>query len=99
MRASKWIVTAAVAGLIGLAALAACAGAPTPLPEADSADARLYAARCGACHSVPHPARHTAKEWDHVLRLMDERMAQKGLAPLAGAERERVVAYLTRHAR
>lgn len=99
MRANEWIVTAAAAGLIGLATLAACAGAPTPLPEAEGADAKLYAAKCGGCHSVPHPGRHTQKEWDRVLRLMDQRTAEAGMAPLAGAERERVAAYLTRHAR
>jgi len=96
MRSNRWIVAAAAAGLV---ALAACAGAPTPLPEADGAGAKLYAAKCGVCHSVPHPARHTALEWDHVLRLMDVRMAEAGMAPLAGAEREGVVAYLTRHGR
>jgi hypothetical protein len=96
MRADHWIVMVAATGL---AALAACAGAPTPLPEADGADAKLYAARCGTCHSVPHPARHTALEWERVLRLMDQRTAEAGMAPLAGEERERVVAYLTRHGR
>lgn len=84
---------------VALAALPACAGAPTPLPEADSGDARLYAARCGACHSVPHPGRHTPEEWDHMLRLMDLRMAEAGMPALADGERERVIAYLARHAR
>jgi cytochrome c5 len=85
----------------GAAALlaAACAAAPTPLPEADSEDARVYVQRCGACHSVPAPGRHTAAEWDRMLVLMDARMAQRAMPPLEDHERDRIRAYLARHAR
>jgi len=87
-------------GAVGAAlALAACAMAPTPLPEAASDDARVYADRCGVCHSVPHPGRHTVAEWDRMLDLMDARMAQRAMPPLAGPDRDRIRAYLARHAR
>jgi cytochrome c5 len=94
----KTLLRAAGPALAALT-LYACAGAPTPLPDGDSADARLYAARCGACHSVPHPGRHTVAEWDRMLKLMDERMAQRAMPPLEGDARERIRAYLASHAR
>jgi cytochrome c5 len=87
------------AAALGLALSAACAGAPTPLPEAASDDAGLYRTRCGACHSVPHPGRHTPAEWGRMLKLMEVRMADAGMAPLEGPERARILDYLTRHAR
>jgi hypothetical protein len=87
------------AALLAAGLLAACAGAPTPLPDPGGADARLYADRCGACHSVPHPGRHTAPEWDRMLDRMDRVMAERHLAPLEPGERDAIRAYLARHAR
>lgn len=92
-------IRAALAGAGLLVLLAACAGAPTPLPEADTDAARFYAARCGACHAVPHPGRHTAAEWDRMLALMDVRIAERAMPALEGNDRERIRAYLARHAR
>ncbi len=85
--------------LAASAALAGCAGAPTPLPEPASEGARLVAARCGACHAVPHPARLRATDWPAMLALMERRMGERGLAPLAADERRAILAYLQAHAR
>ena len=80
-------------------ALTGCAGGPTPIPEPDSAAARLYADRCGACHAVPHPRRNTVDDWHHLLPLMEQRIAERGLTPLTDEERETLSQYLDAHAR
>lgn len=84
---------------LSVLALAACAGAPTPIPDSGSADARLYTERCSACHSLPHPARHTPAQWEHLLGVMERHMADRGMEPLAPGERRRILAYLAAHAR
>ncbi len=81
-----------------LSGLAACAG-PQPVPEAGTPTAAAFEARCGSCHALPHPARHRAEEWPHLLALMERRMAERGLAPLSDGERQRLLDYLQRHAR
>ena len=82
----------------GLLLLAGCAST-TPLPEAASPEARLYARRCGACHAVPHPRRLDFAGWRATLELMERRMAERGLPTLSPEERRALLAYLRRHAR
>lgn len=79
--------------------VAGCATVRTPLPDADSAGARLYAARCGACHSVPSPRRLYYQQWVDLLAVMDTNMAHRGMRPLSGGERTVILAYLKAHAR
>ena len=88
------IVSALSATLLGAWLLTGCAAAPTPLPQADSADARVYAQRCGVCHSVPHPKRHDMAAWQSLIKVMDQRMAERGQPPLNGDERASVMRYL-----
>ena len=71
----------------------------TPVPDAESPAARRYAERCGACHALPHPARLTYPGWVRLLPLMERRMAERGMPPLSGAERNEILAYLKAHAR
>jgi Dihaem cytochrome c len=87
-----------------LLATAGCATKPgnpgtTPIPDAGSPDARVYRARCGSCHALPHPARLTYPGWVQLLPLMERRMAERGMAPLSEAERNQILAYLKAHAR
>jgi cytochrome c2 len=70
-----------------------------PLPDADSAGARLLATRCGQCHGVPAPTTHTAQMWSGVVHRMQNRMAQKGKPPLTPDEVNTLIAYLNTHAR
>lgn len=84
-------------GVLMLAGLAACAGAPTPLPEEQ--DTSLYRSRCGGCHAVPHPARHSKKQWPGMVALMERRMTEAGMPALAEGERTRILDYLERHGR
>ena len=91
----KSIFTAA-AGLLLL--MEACAS-PTPLPEEGSGDAMLYRKQCGICHSVPHPYRHTPKEWERVMRLMQMQRNNRGLTEMQKEDYQTILAFLKRHAR
>lgn len=84
------------AGLtVGILA-AGCSG--NPLPEAGSADEQLFRNKCTACHSWPHPQRHTAVEWDHYLKVMEGHMKKKNIA-FTETEKETIRNYLHRNAR
>ncbi len=76
--------------------LAACA---TPVPEPESVGAQAFVTRCGGCHALPHPARHSASQWPHVLSLMELRMQERAYAPMSEQERDEILAYLQRNAR
>ena len=77
----------------------ACAGKPTPIPNIDSAQAKLYAGKCGTCHSLPHPKRHTASQWELSLAIMDIQMEHEKMTPLTEDERNTILGYLTKNAR
>jgi mono/diheme cytochrome c family protein len=79
--------------------IAGCAGGPTPVPDAQSAAARLYTQKCGACHSVPHPGRNTAAEWQHLFGLMEQRMAERNMPPFTNEEKTTLLKYLQTNAR
>jgi hypothetical protein len=79
--------------------LAAPAYATTPIPDADSPEAKVYVAKCSVCHVLPHPKRLSFSGWKHMLKLMDQRMEERGMSPLAPEEREAIETYLKRHAR
>ncbi|MFQ5586877.1 MAG: cytochrome C [Thermodesulfobacteriota bacterium] len=76
-----------------------CAGRPTPLPESDSAAAVFYALKCGTCHSVPHPGRHKAEQWNHIMDNMEKEMVLKGVTPLTADEKDTILNYLKGHSR
>ena len=76
-----------------------CAGRPTPIPEASSPEGELFSTRCGMCHSVPHPKRHTFKEWEHIIGVMDKEMKHRKMEPLADDEKTAILRYLERNAR
>ena len=69
------------------------------LPAASSEPARVYLARCGACHAAPHPARHGTGDWQRLVPLMEGHMRERGMAPLTDAERDTILAYLAAHGR
>lgn len=74
-------------------------GASTPIPDAGSAQAIAFRNQCSRCHALPHPKRHSFSEWQHYLGLMDRRMEERGMPPLAGEERQKVLDYLREHSR
>jgi mono/diheme cytochrome c family protein len=68
------------------------------LPDAQSYGARLYAARCGQCHSAYDPASLTAPMWQVQVEAMEARMRQARLPELTDAERQAILDYLEQHA-
>lgn len=82
-----------------MALLTGCAGTMTPIPEPGSKAARTYTDHCQACHALPHPARLTARQWDHMLAIMQQRMRERGLPPLDEPTFATIQGYLHRHAR
>jgi hypothetical protein len=77
------------------AAMAACT--PAPLPEEGSADAKLYAERCGGCHPVYRPSVLKPKMWEAMVARMEIEMSRRGLV-LAPIDRDAILAYLKRNA-
>jgi hypothetical protein len=85
--------------ILSMIFIAGCAvGRPTPIPDAESSAARLYVEKCGPCHSVPHPKRHTFAEWRHIMVVMKERMESKGMT-LTPEENKVILSYLEQHSR
>jgi len=84
--------------MVGLTMIG-CAVGPTPIPEAQSPAALLYAEKCGACHAVPHPKRNTAAEWQHLFVLMEQRMIERNIVALTDEQREMLMSYLQNNAR
>jgi len=68
------------------------------IPDADSQAAQLFASRCAACHALPHPKRLDWPHWQHMLRVMKQRMHERGMDMTT--EEWRVIAdYLQTNAR
>ena len=65
----------------------------------DSAAAQTFVIRCSACHAIPHPGRHTYQGWLHLVLIMEQRMAERGMAPLTAEDRAVILAYLQENAR
>ena len=80
-------------------AFTACAGLQLQrMPEEGSADLALIQEKCTICHGLPHPKRHTVGEWDHMLKLMVDRMKEKDVS-YTSDEMRKIQAYLHRNAR
>jgi hypothetical protein len=84
---------------LAIAALAALLTGcePTPMPEAGSADAKLYVERCSGCHPAYRPEVLKAKMWETMVARMEIEMSRRGLA-LAPPDRDAILAYLKRNA-
>lgn len=79
--------------------LAAPVHAATPIPDADAPEAKVYTARCSACHALPHPKRLYFKQWEHMLNLMYVRISERSMEPLSDEDQKAILVYLKRHAR
>jgi hypothetical protein len=82
--------------MLALAGVVGACSAP-PLPEEGSADARLYAERCGSCHPLYRPGVLKAKMWEAMVVRMETEMARRGV-PLSPTDRDSILAYLKRNA-
>lgn len=84
--------------LVTIALAIVLTGCSQPLPEADSAAAKLYVARCGTCHVAHAPHALGPAMWQFQVDRMDQKFRAARLPVPAGAEREQILDYLTRHA-
>jgi cytochrome c5 len=77
------------------------AASAKPLPDADSAGAKLVSAYCAQCHGTPQPLLHTTTEWPGVTQRMHELMNRgwQGIKSPTEQEMKTIVAYMQRHAR
>ena len=76
-------------------------GSAAPLPDPDSAGAKLVSRYCGQCHPAPAPTLKTGAEWDRVLHRMHLRVDTR-VAPIStpsDPELEAILAYMKQHAR
>ena len=73
----------------------------TPLPDADSAGAKLVSTYCAQCHAAPQPTLHTAQEWASVTQRMHGRVdaSWQGIKTPTEQEMETIVTYMQKHAR
>ena len=85
--------------LISALLVTACASQEMQLPAAAVETQQVFKQRCAACHALPHPARHSADQWPHILALMERRMRERQLPPLKERERSLISQYLAEHAR
>ena len=83
--------------LCAVLAITACSTSQLPAPRSEGA--ALYRARCGGCHALAHPRRHTAEGWAQMMDLMEQRMRERGMPALSDDERRIIMGYLTDHAR
>ena len=95
VRGSLFFVGRLVVAIVLAVFIASCA---KPLPDADSAGAKAYRARCSGCHVLFHPALLTAEMWKTQVKLMEEGEFRRRGLKLSPQERELIVQYLTTYA-
>jgi len=79
-------------------AVGGAAGCQSPLPEAESGPARLYARECGTCHVAYAPHLMKPAMWEMQMGRMALLRRQRGLPPLSRDQEAIILEYLTRHA-
>ncbi len=89
----------ALGAVAAIVLVAGCASSGTPIPAPQSQAAQLFVEKCGSCHAVPHPARHSADEWPHYVALMEQRMAERDKPPLSEQQRQLIMEYLGEYGR
>jgi hypothetical protein len=73
-------------------------GCSQPLPDATSAEARVYVQECGSCHAPYAPGLLTGAMWEIQMGRMDAIRQARGLPPLQGDARSVVLRHLHQHA-
>ena len=68
-----------------------------PLPDAESAGARLYQGRCSGCHRLYHPRLLTIEMWKLSVVRMEIEFKRQGLRPLSRKEIGLILDYLDEH--
>jgi len=84
--------------LLALASGLAIGGCGPSLPEPESTGARIFTARCGACHRLYAPQTMTPAMWDMQLEKMHRLFDERGIPWLSPEEERTLVTYLHAHA-
>ena len=77
------------------------AGEAKPLPDAESAGAKLVSSYCVQCHAAPSPTLHTGQEWASVIGRMNLHMngGTTGIRTPSNEEFQTILVYMQKHAR
>ena len=75
--------------------VAACSA---PLPDAESAEARLYVRECGVCHVAYPPHMLKPAMWEMQMGRMATLRRQRGMPPLSSRDEAVILEYLKKHA-
>ena len=73
-------------------------GSHQTMPEENSPELKLLKQKCTICHGLPHPKRHTSKQWEHLLVFMKEIMTEREVS-YSEKELRQIQSYLQRNAR
>ena len=77
--------------------LSLAAGCTSPLPDAESREAQLYARECGTCHVAYPPHLMKPAMWEMQMGRMAILRRERGLAPLSRNQEAMILDYLTKH--
>ncbi|MBL8032154.1 MAG: hypothetical protein JNJ69_00525 [Leptospiraceae bacterium] len=58
----------------------------------------LFEERCNGCHALPDPSGLSEKQWDAVLKTMQQRLREAGRPVLSENELRRIRCYLNAEA-
>jgi hypothetical protein len=85
----------------GAAGGAPAPGTAQPLPDPDSAGAKLVSSYCVQCHAAPAPTLQPAEQWASVINRMHLRSQGRGTVVRVPSEEElqAILAYMKQHAR
>lgn len=70
-----------------------------PLPDGNSAGARLLQAYCSECHGVPSPTDHIAAHWPNVVERMQTHRIQTAYEAVPDKDKQIIVSYLQKYAK
>jgi len=93
MKMNRMVIAMMLSMWVGVQSAAAM-----EIPDQDSATAKVYEAKCSACHALPHPKRLSWSAWRHMLHVMKRRMQERGVQ-MSREQWRQVAAYLKQHAR
>ena len=71
---------------------------PSSVSDLETPAGRAFQATCSACHAMPDPTQHTAKEWPRVVARMKSNMRSAHVSQPDDETTTLVVSYLQSHA-
>ncbi len=68
------------------------------IPNLDSVGGKIFKEFCSACHGLPSPTVHKAKEWPNVIERMQNHRIKNAYLPLSNEEKKELINYLQENA-